>query len=177
MSGDGVDTGLLLLRVAIGLVMASHGYQKFFTGGRIAGTARWFDGIGMRPGRLHALAAATTEIGAGVLLALGLLTPLAGAAFVGVMLVAGYTVHRENGFPIVRSGWEYNLVLAVIGAALATTGAGRYSLDHVLGLDGVLSGLLGALIAVVGGLLAGIGQLVVFYRPPVPEPAAGGDQR
>jgi putative oxidoreductase len=166
---DGVDTGLLLLRVVAGLTMAAHGYQKFFSGGRIAGTAGWFDSMGMRPGKVHALAAATTEVGSGLLLAFGLLTPLAGAAFVALMLVAAYTVHRPNGFFSVRSGWEYNLILALIGGTLGFTGPGRFSLDHVLGLDTLLPELVGGLIAIVGGVLAGIGQLVIFYRPPAPE--------
>ncbi|HEY1971597.1 MAG TPA: DoxX family protein [Pseudonocardia sp.] len=170
-AGAGIDAGLLLLRVVTGLTLAAHGYQKFFSGGRIAGTAAWFDSMGMRPGRLHALAAATTEIGAGLLLALGLLTSLTGAAFVALMLVAAYTVHRANGFFSVRSGWEYNLILAVIGATLGITGAGTYSLDHLLGIDWVFSGAWGALISIVGGLVAGIGQLMVFYRPPAPSTA------
>lgn len=160
-----VDAGLFLLRVVAGVTMAAHGYQKFFSGGRIAGTARWFDGMGMRPGRLHALTAATTEVVAGSLLALGLLTSLAGAAFVGLMLVAGWTVHRENGFFSVRSGWEYNLVLATIGAAVGITGAGDWSLDAALGLTAEFSGTTGFVIAVIGGLVAGIGQLVLFFRP------------
>lgn len=171
MSIDSVDTGLLLLRVVAGFTMAAHGYQKFFSGGRIAGTAAWFDSMGMRPGRLHALAAATTEIGSGVLLALGLLTPLAGAAFVAVMLVAAYTVHRPNGFFSVRAGWEYNLILALVGTTLGFTGPGRFSLDHLLGLDMLLPGFVGGVIALVGGALAGVGQLVIFYRPPQPEAA------
>lgn len=171
MGIEGIDLGLLLLRVVAGLTMAAHGYQKFFSGGRIAGTAGWFDSIGMRPGRLHALAAATTEVGSGLLLAFGFVTPLAGAAFVALMLVAAYTVHRPNGFFSVRSGWEYNLILALIGVTLGFTGAGRYSLDHVLGLDGLLPNLAGGLIAVVGGVLAGIGQLVIFFRPPAPRAA------
>jgi putative oxidoreductase len=161
----GVDAGLLVLRVAAGLTLAAHGYQKFFAGGRIAGTARWFDGLGMRPGRLHAVAAASTEIGAGLLLMTGLVTSVAGAAFVGLMLVAGWTVHRTNGFFSVKSGWEYNFILAAIGITLGTTGAGRYSIDHVLGLTGVFAGLVGFLIAAIGGLAAGIAQLIVFYHP------------
>lgn len=165
VSNPAIDIGLLLLRVVAGLTLAAHGYQKFFSGGRIAGTARWFDSLGMRPGRLHATAAATTEVGAGILLALGLLTSLAGAAFVAVMLVAGYTVHRANGFFSVRSGWEYNLVLAVVGTALGTTGAGSLSLDHIAGLTGVFSGVSGLLIALGGGLVAGVAQLALFYRP------------
>jgi putative oxidoreductase len=163
-----IDIGLLVLRVVVGLTMAAHGYQKFFSGGRISGTGRWFDSIGMRPGRIHALAAAATEVGAGLLLALGLLTSLAGAAFVALMLVAAYTVHRANGFFSVRSGWEYNLVLATVGAAVGITGPGAYSLDHLAGLTTVFSGLPGLLIAVGGGLVAGMAQLLLFYRPPAP---------
>ncbi|MEV0766807.1 DoxX family protein [Nocardia salmonicida] len=165
MNGS-VDAGLLVIRVAGGLTMAAHGYQKFFSGGRIAGTARWFDSMGMRPGRWHALMAASTEVGVGLLLALGLLTPVAGAGFVALMLVAGYTVHRANGFFSVNSGWEYNFILAVIGAGIATTGPGRYSLDRLAGWDSTLSGPLGVAVAVAGGLLAGIVQLALFYRPP-----------
>ncbi len=160
-----LDVGVLLLRVVAGLTLAAHGYQKFFSGGRIAGTARWFDSMGMRPGRLHALAAASTELGAGMCLALGLLTCVAGAAFVAVMLVAGWTVHRSNGFFSVRSGWEYNLVLATIGASTGITGAGQYSLDHLLGLDAIFSGWNGAAVAMGGGVLAGVAQLLIFYRP------------
>lgn len=166
MASASVDAGLLVIRVAGGLTMAAHGYQKFFSGGRIAGTARWFDSMGMRPGRWHALMAASTEVGVGILLALGLLTPFAGAGFVALMLVAGYTVHRTNGFFSVNSGWEYNFILAVIGAGVAMTGPGRYSLDHLAGWDTALSGVRGAAVAIVGGLLAGVGQLVLFYRPP-----------
>lgn len=164
-----VDAGLLLLRGVAGLTMAAHGYQKFFSGGRLAGTARWFDSMGMRPGRLHALAAATTEVVAGVLLALGLFTSLAGAAFVALMLVAGWTVHRANGFFSVKSGWEYNLILATTGATLGITGARGWSLDAALDLDSVFSGTTGLAI-VGGGLLAGIAQLVVFFRPPAEAP-------
>jgi putative oxidoreductase len=162
---SGVDIGILLLRVIAGLTMAAHGYQKFFSGGKIAGTGKWFDSIGMRPGKLHALAAASFELGSGILLALGLLTPLAGAAFVGLMLVAAYTVHRKAGFFSVNSGWEYNLVLATIGVAVATIGPGTVSVDHLLGLDATLSGLPGLLIAGVGGFLVGVAQLAIFYRP------------
>lgn len=160
-----IDLGLLMLRVIAGLTLAAHGYQKFFSGGRIAGTGRWFDSMGMRPGRLHAVAAATAEVGAGLLFAAGAFTSLAGAAFVALMLVAGYTVHRGNGFFSVRSGWEYNLILATIGAAVGTTGAGAYSLDGLAGLSDVFSGLPGLLIAVGGGVLAGLAQLLIFYRP------------
>ncbi len=113
MDGYAYDTGLLILRVCLGLTMAAHGYNKFFGGGRIPGTAKWFESIGMKPGMLHARIAATTEMSAGLGLAVGLLTPIPAAGFVALMLVAAWTVHRPNGFFIVKEGWEYNLVLAV----------------------------------------------------------------
>ncbi|WP_299565226.1 DoxX family protein [uncultured Mycolicibacterium sp.] len=164
------DVGLLILRVVLGLTMAAHGYNKFFGGGRIAGTAAWFESIGMKPGVFHARVAATTEIAAGLGLAVGLLTPIPAAGFVALMLVAAWTVHRANGFFIVKEGWEYNLVLAASAVGLAATGAGRISLDHLLfsgtGCYNLLHGWWGLLIALGLGLAGGIGQLVIFYRPP-----------
>jgi putative oxidoreductase len=165
-----IDTGLLLLRVVLGLTLAAHGYNKFFGGGRIPGTAGWFESIGMKPGVFHARVAATTEMSAGLGLAAGLLTPIPAAGFVALMLVAAWTVHRANGFFIVKEGWEYNLILAVTAVAIATIGPGKFSLDYVLfrntGLYDYLHGWWGLLISVVLGLAGGIGQLVIFWRPP-----------
>ena len=129
---DAASVGLLILRVVLGLTMAAHGYNKFFGGGRIKGTAGWFESIGMKPGTFHARVAASTEMAAGLGLAVGLLTPIPAAGFVSLMLVAAWTVHRANGFFIVKEGWEYNLVLASAAVALAATGAGKFSLDYLL---------------------------------------------
>ena len=74
--------------------------------------------MGMKPGIFHARIAATTEMSAGIGLALGLLTPVPAAGFVALMLVAAWTVHRNNGFFIVKEGWEYNLILAVAAVAV-----------------------------------------------------------
>ena len=162
--------GLLILRVVLGLTMAVHGYNKFFGPGGISGTAGWFDSIGMRPGAFHARLAASTEIGAGLLLAAGLLTPFAAAAFVALMLVAAWSVHRGNGFLITKEGWEYNLVLAAGAVALGALGAGRFSLDHLLfagsGLEHYLRGWWGLAIALGLGIAAGVAQLAIFFRPP-----------
>lgn len=164
---EAVDFGLLLLRVVLGLTMAAHGYNKFFGGGRIKGTAGWFESIGMKPGTFHARVAASTEMAAGIGLALGLITPVTAAGFVALMLVAAWTVHRKNGFFIVKEGWEYNLVLAVAAVAVATIGPGKYSLDYALfGDAGFYQGWCGFLIAAGLGLAGGIGQLAIFYRPP-----------
>ncbi|GAC1403430.1 MAG: DoxX family protein [Mycobacterium sp.] len=164
------DLALLVLRVVLGLTMAAHGYNKFFGGGRIPGTAGWFESIGMKPGVFHARIAATTEISAGVGLALGLLTPIPAAGFVALMLTAAWTVHRKNGFFIVKEGWEYNLILAVTAVAIAGVGAGKFSLDYAIfhntALRDYVQGWWGLLISVLLGLVGGIGQLVIFYRPP-----------
>ena len=68
-----------MLRIVVGIVFIAHGYNHIFGGGKIEGTGRWFDSLGMKPGSLHAWIASLTELGAGALLILGLLTPLAGA--------------------------------------------------------------------------------------------------
>ncbi|MEZ5178693.1 MAG: DoxX family protein [Acidimicrobiales bacterium] len=164
---DGFNAAVAFLRVAVGITFAAHGYNKFFGGGKIPGTARWFDSIGMKPnGTIHAYVSACTELGAGLLLAAGLLTPLAGAGMVGIMVVAAYTVNRPNGFFSANHGWEYNLVLAVVGIAVATMGPGRYSLDKAIGLDLAFNPKVG--LAVSAGL--GIGSAVLLiatcFRPP-----------
>ena len=167
-----MNLAMLMLRVGIGLTFAAHGYGKIFQGGRIPGTAGWFDSMGMKPGKLHAWMAALTEIGAGLLLALGLFTPLAAAGMVGVMVVAAWTVHRKNGFMIVREGWEYTFVLAVVAISVATLGPMEWSIDNALGIDDDWDGYVGLAIAAGGGVLAGVTQLALFYRPPKLEEAA-----
>ena len=169
---DEMNLAMLILRVGIGLTFAAHGYGKIFQGGRIPGTAGWFDSMGMKPGKLHAWLAALTEMGAGLLLALGFLTPLAAAGMVGVMVVAGWTVHRHNGFMIVREGWEYTFVLAVVAISAATLGPMEWSVDHALGIADDWDGYLGLAIAGGGGVFAGLAQLALFYRPPKTEEAA-----
>ncbi|MBV8860520.1 MAG: DoxX family protein [Mycobacterium sp.] len=167
------SVALLILRLVLGLTLAAHGYNKFFGGGRIPGTAGWFESIGMKYGTFQAVVAATTEISAGLGLAAGLLTPIPAAGFVALMFVAAWTVHRANGFFIVKEGWEYNLVLATAAVAVATLGAGRYSLDRLLfrhtPLYDWLHGWHGLLISLLLGLGGAIGQLAIFYRPPVKQ--------
>ncbi|MEM7096550.1 MAG: DoxX family protein [Actinomycetota bacterium] len=163
---DAYNFALLLLRVSFGLTMAAHGYAKIFQGGRLPGTAGWFDSIGMKPGILHARLAAAAEILTGLGLAVGLLTTFSAAGFVGLMVVAGWTVHRANGFFIVKSGWEYNFILAVAAIGIAMIGPGEWSLDDAFGIADDLDQWTGLLIAGVGGVAAGVAQLAIFYRPP-----------
>ena len=167
LTASAFNTVLLILRVVIGVTMAAHGYQKFFLGGRIPCTAGWFESLGMKQGtgKLHALTAASTEIGSGFLMAVGFLTPLAAEAFVGVMAVAGF-IHRDHGFFVFKEGYEYNLVLAVVAVTLATITPGEYSLDHVLLDDPSWNGWTGFFLSAGLGLAAAAGLLGVFYRTP-----------
>lgn len=166
---EAVDLALFALRVGVGITLAAHGWNKIRGG--LDGTGRWFESMGMRPGWLHARLAAFTEVGAGVALALGLFTPLAGAAFVGLMLVAGIVAHKDNGFFVFRpgQGWEYTFVLGLIGAAFGALGPGKLSLDHALGID--WAGWGGLAVSAGLGLLAGTVLLVATWRKP-----AGADR-
>ena len=100
--------------------------------GLAAGGTEGFRHDGFRGGRLTALAAGSSQIGAGLFLAAGLLTPAAAMAAAGVMTVAG-TVKWHNGLWVQHDGYEYPMVLVAISAVLVLTGPGHWSLGHALG--------------------------------------------
>jgi putative oxidoreductase len=129
------DLGVLLVRVGVGATLAVHGGQKvfgWFDGPGLDATAAGFDAMGFRPGRANALAAGVSEIGSGVLLAVGLATPTAGAAAAGTMVVAS-AVHAPQGFFAQKGGYEYSAILGLTAAGVALAGPGRLSLDHATG--------------------------------------------
>ncbi|MGW2516889.1 DoxX family protein [Streptomyces sp. NPDC001617] len=166
------DAVATLLRLVLGVVMIAHGYNHWRGGGRIAGTARWFTGLGLTHGTLQAWLSVLTEIGAGVLLLAGLLTPLACAAVISVMLVAGLLAHRPNGFFVFKEGYEYVLTLSVVALALAVLGPGSASVDEAAGID--VTGWAGGGLALGVAVVATAGLLATFWRPrpAAPEPAA-----
>ncbi len=164
---DAANLALLALRCCVGAIMLAHGINHVFRGGKIPGTAGWFESLGMKPGKLHAWLASLTEIGAGAMLVVGLLTPLAGAGVVGVMLVAWITNHRKNGFFIFRpgEGWEYVMSLTVSGLVIATLGAGEWSIDNQSDTLTDLAGWSGFWIGVVAGGGGALALLAGFWRP------------
>lgn len=168
-----VDLALVVVRVFFGLSLAAHGYNKFFGKGGLAGTTGWFGSIGMKWPKWQARIAATTEVGAGLLLALGLGTPLAAAGFIGLMVVAIVVAHWGNGFFVFTpgQGWEYCGAIAIVAFALGAIGPGKYSIDHLINGDDFTyyTNWNGALIAVVLGVGGAIGQLTLSYRKPAPK--------
>ena len=170
------DVGLMILRAGLGMMIFVHGFNKAFRGGKLAGTGRWFESMGMRPGKVHATLAAGTEMGVGVLLVLGLITPVAAAGLIALMVVAYWTVHRDKGFMITGEGWEYVALIAVMSLVGAILGPGRISVDAELGIAKDLDGWTGLWIALLLGVGAGAAQLLLFFRPPKPaaEAEAGG---
>ena len=160
------DVALMILRAALGMMIFVHGYNKAFRGGRIAGTGRWFQSMGMRPGKVHAALAAFSEMGVGALLVFGLITQVAAAGLIGLMVVAFWTVHRDKGFMITGEGWEYVALISAMSLVSAILGPGRISLDGALEITGSLDGWTGLWIALLLGVGAGSAQLLVFFRPP-----------
>jgi len=130
-----LDVGLLLLRLVIGLSFMAHGAQKlfgWFGGYGIKGTGGWFESMGMKPGAFVALLAGLAEFGGGLLLALGLLTPVGGVLIALTMVIAIVKVHGANGYWSTQNGYEYNLAILAVGVALALTGGGQYALDALI---------------------------------------------
>ncbi|WP_030990812.1 MULTISPECIES: DoxX family membrane protein [unclassified Streptomyces] len=127
------DCGLLLLRLTFGLFMAAHGAQKvfgLFGGGGLTATGRAFEALGYRPGKVFAVIGGLSELLGGLGLALGLLTPLAAAALIGVMINAMVTVTAAHGVWDSDGGVEYNVAIAVAALAVAAIGPGRLSADR-----------------------------------------------
>ena len=132
-----VTAGLLVLRLVLGLTLAAHGAQKlfgWFEGPGLAGFAANLEELGVRPGRAWAIVAAAVEFGGGLLVALGLLTPIAALLLVGDLLIAILTVHLTRGFWNHDGGFEFPVALIGGLVAVSLIGPGSFSLDRVIRL-------------------------------------------
>ncbi|MFE7270304.1 DoxX family protein [Streptomyces sp. NPDC057623] len=130
------DLGWLVLRLALGFLLVGHGTQKlfgWFGGGGIEGTGQFFAMSGFPAAKTMALVAGLTETLGGLGLALGLLTPLAGAAVFGTMLNA-MAVNSAGGFFMMDQdgGMELDILVAAGAVALALAGPGRFAVDRFL---------------------------------------------
>jgi putative oxidoreductase len=163
-----IDAGLLILRVLVGAAIAAHGAQKlfgWFGGYGLKGTGAFFETIGFRPGVAFATAAGASEFAGGILLALGLFTPVGAAAVLATMLVAMLTVHLKNGFFAAGNGIELPYLFAASALGLAVSGPGALSLDALLGLSRVFTqpAVVGALLAL--GVIGTAGTLALRHAP------------
>ncbi|ADM68088.1 Putative oxidoreductase MhqP [Paenibacillus polymyxa E681] len=125
-------SGLLLIRLVVGLLLVGHGAQKlfgWFGGYGPKGTGGWMESIGIKPGVFMAVSAGLMELLGGALFAVGLLTPLAALLITVTMLGAIFKVHGSNGIWATANGYEYPLVLIAVVIGIALTGAGSYSID------------------------------------------------
>jgi putative oxidoreductase len=160
--------GILFLRVVVGLLLFAHGAQKlfgWFGGHGPRATAGFFGSLGFR--RQHALPMALlagVSESAGLLFALGLLTPFAALALATVMVVAVGSVHWRNGLWATNGGYEFNLVLWTVAIAVAAGGPGRFSLDAALGWVDNLSGVWWGAGVLVASIFAG--AVVLALREP-----------
>ena len=160
------DLGLLILRLAVGGLLAGHGSQKlfgWFSGPGLKGIAGWLESMGLKPGTLWATAASASEFGGGVLTTLGFLHPLGPLGTMGAMIMA--TVKAHWGKPIwgTKGGAELPVINMATALALTLTGPGRFSLDHVLGIR--LPRALVFAIAIVEATMVAIG---ILSRPTPP---------
>jgi putative oxidoreductase len=170
------DFVLLVSRVVLGASIASHGAQKrfgWFEGPGPEKAAGFFASLGFAPGETFRDAAVASEIGGGVLTALGLGGPIGPLVVASTMLVAGRTVHAKNGFFMQKNGYELTSAYGIASLALAAAGPGRFSLDAALGWDDTLGEPWVLAIGVAGALAAGL-TILAQQKPPAPPAATNG---
>jgi putative oxidoreductase len=159
------DIGLLILRVVLGLLMASHGCQKLFglfaTGNvpkGIGPSGKFFEMVGYHPGKPFAVLAGLSETLGGLGIALGLLTPLAAAALATVMFNA-MNVAWKVGLYEANGGYELPVMIATSAIAISFVGPGRFAVDRVLNFKWAHGGVRNGVFSIV---LAGVATLLTI---------------
>ncbi len=154
-----LDTGLLILRIVLGVVFIGHGAQKlfgWFGGSGLKGTTGWMSSMGLRPAGFWALMASLSEFGGGVLLLLGFLNPIGSLGIIAAMLMAIAKVHWTKGFWNAKGGYEFPLMNLTAALAIGLIGAGAFSVDSILGiaLPEPLTLIVGLIVVVLGMVAA-----------------------
>ncbi|MEU1954648.1 DoxX family protein [Nocardia rhamnosiphila] len=123
---------ILLARVGLGVVFLAHGWQKFVTNGLDA-TQRGFESMGAPLPGISAILAAAIELAGGAGLILGVITPVWAVLLVADMVGAYLITHMGNGLFVNSGGSELVIGLGAGALLLLCTGAGRFSVDGLLG--------------------------------------------
>lgn len=172
-----LSLGLLILRVVCGLTLAAHGTQKCFGWFGGPGLSVWTQNLqkqGFKPAPLWSALVVLGELGGGLSLAFGLLTPLGAAGIFSAMLMAIVKSHWKNGFWNSKRGIEFPLSLLTISVAIGFTGPGAYALDTLFGLA-LPTPLLFCVLAIVGAIVDIVG--LIISRPPAVTPAETQPQK
>lgn len=159
-----LSLGLLILRIVGGLTIAAHGAQKlfgWFDGPGLTRLRQGFEKQGFKPALLWVLLVILGELGGGISVALGFLTPLGAAGMFGAMVMAIFKSHWKNGFFNSKRGFEFPLSLLTIGVAIGLMGAGSYSLDALFGIK--LPEVLLFCVLAVAALLVDIIGLIISH--------------
>lgn len=156
------DLGLLVLRVGFGALLIAHGLHKIFGwwgGDGLSGLRDSLTEMGYQHANILSYVAAGTEITAGVLLVLGLFTPLAAAAALAYLvnaLLAGVSADGGRNLAFfLPDGHEYELMLIVVATAIVLAGPGRYGFDA--GRGWARRPFIGSFLALLLGIGVGIG--------------------
>jgi putative oxidoreductase len=179
---DAVNIGLLLLRVVVGSLFTGHGTQKllgWFGGHGPDGTGGFFHSIGYRPGKPMAVLGGVAEAGGGLLLLLGLLTPVGSLAIVAMMASATFAVHLSKGLWNTNGGYELPLTFATVATAVAFTGPGRYSVDRIAGwhLSGMAYGIGVAGLGILAALAMNVWRMASLREDSAAHAAGTRDPR
>ena len=161
-----LSLGLLILRVIGGLTLAAHGTQKlfgWFEGPGLTKLSQGFEKQGFKPVWLWVSLVILGELGGGLSVAFGFLTPLGAAGMFAAMFMAIFKSHRKNGFWNSKRGLEFPLQLLAIGVAIGIMGPGSYSLDALFGI--ALPGTLLFCVLAFAGLLVDITGLIISRQP------------
>lgn len=157
-----LSLGLLILRVIGGLTLAAHGAQKlfgWFEGPGFTKLSQGFEKQGFKPAWLWVCLVILGELGGGLSVALGFLTPLGAAGMFAAMFMAIFKSHWKNGFWNSKRGLEFPLQLLTIGLAIGLIGPGSYSLDALFGIA-LPDTLLFCVLAIIGLFVDIIGLII-----------------
>lgn len=157
-----ISWALLIIRVVAGLTLAAHGAQKlfgWFGGSGYAKLEKGFEAQGFKPAWLWSPLVIVGELGGGLSLAFGFLTPLGAAGATGVMVMAILRTHWKNGFFNGKGGIEFPLQLLAQSVAVGLAGPGAYALDALLKIHlpqpqlFIILALLAVVVDIIGLLL------------------------